>query len=408
MGRHIRSATPDNGLVTIRRQVSCIRRDLLLDGEAVHPATGEFQPLPAQGANALIGPSIAHTLVRRVVPAVSLPPALRCEAEAANGGELPAFVALWTLLDTGTLWRTEELPPPREPSTADEDRQPEHPFKPQLVTGGTEKGDDAPGGWVAVRKSTTTWVSDGAFRLAAAMHGSADEGAKRISGLSVDAWDQDLERCLELHALVAAAGPDGLLETDEVMALRPASSVSQEVEKQVLDEALVWLGVDPREELRRTPGRRRKAGDDGDVLAVDVDGEGRVHGQLRRTYGGWPATTALTDIALPRLVELLGLLRTERLGTDADMLEAYLDAAHPAWREAAADEPAPAAGGAVSDPWEVLGIPRDSSRDAMVAAYRRLMMKVHPDTGGLPPWMSRAVSDAYRTLKDAMPAKEDA
>lgn len=240
------------------------------------------------------------------------------------------------------------------------------------------------------------------------MHGSADEGAKRISSLAVDAWDQDLERCLELHALVAAVGPDGLLETDEVMAFRPASSVSQEVEKQILDEALVWLGVDPREELKRTPGRRRRVGDDGDILAVDVDGEGRVYGHLRRAYGGWPAATVLTDIPLPRLVELLGMFRTENLGSDADMLEAYLDAAYPAWREAAADEPTSVVGGAASDPWEVLGIPRGASRDEVVAAYRALMKRVHPDTGGLPPWMSRAVSDAYRMLKDAVPMKEDA
>lgn len=94
MGRHIRSSTLDSGTVPIRRQVSCIRRDLLLDGEAVHPVTGEVQALPAQGKNALIGPSIAHMLVRRVLPAIGLPPSLRIEAEAANGGELPAFVAL--------------------------------------------------------------------------------------------------------------------------------------------------------------------------------------------------------------------------------------------------------------------------------------------------------------------------
>ena len=29
------------------------------------------------------------------------------------------------------------------------------------------------------------------------------------------------------------------------------------------------------------------------------------------------------------------------------------------------------------------------------------MKKVHPDTGGLPAWVSRAVADAYRTLKEA-------
>ena len=109
-----------------------------------------------------------------------------------------------------------------------------------------------------------------------------------------------------------------------MLALRPASSVSQEVEKAVLDEALRWLGVDPSGELKRTPGRRRKAGEDGDVVVVDVDAEGRVHGHLRRSYGGWGTGTALTDIPTVRLVELLGLLRTDSLRSDADLFEAYL------------------------------------------------------------------------------------
>lgn len=65
----------------------------------------------------------------------------------------------------------------------------------------------------------------------------------------------------------------------------------------------------------------------------------------------------------------------------------------------AADEPP---GGAVaSDPWEVLGLPLGASREDVVSAYRTIMKKVHPDTGGLPPWVSRAVADAYRTLKEA-------
>ncbi len=397
MSRHILSFSTGLGQ-PIRRQVSFIRQDLLLEGEAVHPETGEIFELPVRGENALIGPAISHTLVRRVVPTDGLPEHRRATAKTANGGVQPAYVALWTLLDTAHLWRTDEPPPPREPSVAADDREPEHPFKRELVTGGTPTGGNGPTGWQAVKKSSTVWVSDGAFRLAAAMHGSADAGAKRIGALAAEAWERDLQRCIELNSVVAEAA-DGLLETEEVQMLRPASSVSQEVEKLVLDEALVWLGVDPTEQLKRTSGRRKKAGDDGDIIVVDVDADGRVHGHLRRGFGGWPAETTFTDITVPRLVELLGLLRTEKHGMDADLLEAYLDAAHPAWRDVAAEEPADAT--TASDPWEVLGLTRGASRDEVTAAYRTIMKKVHPDVSGLPPWVSRAVADAYRNVREA-------
>lgn len=403
MARHVFAQSPDAQAFPTRRQVSLVRRDLLLLAETVNPRTGEVVdlPMPAGGFDggngALIGPSAALSLVRRVVSTEGLPPSLREQAKARAGGVLPQHVAVWSLLDPANLWRTGDLPPPREPGQGEQE-EPEHPFRRELVTGGTPLPEPASESWLPVRKNTTAWVSDGAFRLAAAMHGSADAGAERIGELAAAAWERDVERCLELHGLVGEA-PEGLLETEDVLALRPASSVSQEVERAVLEEALRWLGVDPSEELKRTPGRRRKAGQDGDVVVVDVDGEGRVHGHLRRPYGGWGTATALTDIPAVRLVELLGLLRTDGLRSDADLLEAYLDAAHPAWRDIAAEEPAGAA--AASDAWEVLGLPRGASREEVVAAYRTIMKKVHPDVAGLPSWVSRAVADAYRSLKEA-------
>lgn len=399
MARHVLPSASANAAPT-RLQVSFIRPDLLFVGDAVHPVTGEVAMLPHQGEDALIGPSIYHCLVRRVVRTATASEHLRTMALAMNRGSMPEYVALWTLLDTADLWRTDELPPPREPAgMTDDKRKPEHPFKRELVTGGAPSGIPAPDGWMPVRKGGTVWVSDGAFRLAAAMHGSADAGAQRIGMLAVAAWERDLVRCLDLHAMVAGAGPGGLLETTAVQLLRPASSVGQEVEKAVLDEALHWLGMDPGEPLARTTGRRRKAGDDGDVIVVTVDGEGRVHGHLRHAYGGWPEGTVLADMPLPRLVELLGRLRTDRHGNDADLMEAYLDVAHPAWRDVAAGGPEDAM--AAGDPWEVLGLRQGASRDEITAAYRAIMKKVHPDVAGLPPWVSRAVADAYRTLKEA-------
>lgn len=400
MARHVLPSTSTAAAPT-RLQVSFIRPDLLLEGEAVHPMTGEVAGLPVQGEDALIGPALSHCLVRRVVRTSASPEHHRAMARVMNGGSMPEYVAIWTLLDTAALWRTDEFPPPREPSGAtDDDRKPEHPFKRELVTGGSHTGGPAPDAWVPVRKGGTVWVSDGAFRLAAAMHGSADKGSARIATLAVAAWERDLVRCLNLHAMVAVAGPGGLLETTDVQLLRPASSVSQEVEKAVLDEALRWLGVDPGEPLTRTSGRRRKAGDDGDIVVVNVDGEGRVHGHLRHAYGGWPEDMALVDMPLPRLVELLGRLRTDRHGTDADLLEAYLDVAHPAWRDVAASEPEDAT--MAGDPWEVLGLRQGASRDDVTAAYRAIMKRVHPDVAGMPAWMSRAVADAYRLLKETV------
>lgn len=326
MARHVFAQSPEAQAAPTRRQVSLVRRDLLLVGGTVDPSTGEALdlPMPAGGLDggngALIGPSAALSLVRRVVATKELPAALREQAKARTGGVFPQHVAVWSLLDPADLWRTGDLPPPREPSQGEQE-EPEHPFRRELVTGGTPLPEATLDGWLPVKKNTTAWVSDGAFRLAAAMHGSADAGAERIGELAAAAWERDVERCLELHELVGEA-PGGLLETEDVLALRPVSSVSQEVERAVLEEALRWLGVDPSEELKRTPGRRRKAGQDGDVVVVDVDAESRVHGHLRRTYGGWGTGTALADIPAMRLVELLGLLRMDGLRSDADLLEA--------------------------------------------------------------------------------------
>ncbi len=294
MARHILAANLSSA-TPIRRQVSFIRNDLLLDGETVSPQTGEVVVLPIAGENALVGPAISHCLSRTVVHTATLPKHQQVAAKAANAGIEPEYAAVWKLLDTAALWRTSDPPLPREPSAAKDDRLPEHPFKPELVTGGKQHGE-AENGLVPVRKSSTVWVSDGAFRLAAAMHGGADQAAKRIGEVAAIAWDDDLSRCLDFHDAISDAGPDGLLETANVLALRPDSSVSQEVEKEILDEALRWLGVDPTENLTRTPGRRKAPGDDGDIITVDVDAEGRVHGHLRQSCGGWTAATKLVDI----------------------------------------------------------------------------------------------------------------
>lgn len=89
--------------------------------------------------------------------------------------------------------------------------------------------------------------------------------------------------------------------------------------------------------------------------------------------------------------QLLDLLRTCRVD-DADaaqLLEAYLDRAHPSWREAAGgdgqgDTARPAGGGTMTrdEAYRVLGLAPGADADAVRAAHRRLMTKIHPDIGG--------------------------
>ena len=66
----------------------------------------------------------------------------------------------------------------------------------------------------------------------------------------------------------------------------------------------------------------------------------------------------------------------------ARLVEAYLDRAHPHWRETARAE----AAGAMSreEAYAVLGLAPGASAEAIKAAHRRLMQEHHPDRGGDP------------------------
>lgn len=97
----------------------------------------------------------------------------------------------------------------------------------------------------------------------------------------------------------------------------------------------------------------------------------------------------LDDLAPEALV---GLLRDWRLddAASADLLEAYLDRAHPDWRQAdTADDPqAEAAAGPARGPMSraealrILDLEEGCTPDAIREAHHRLMRANHPDRGG--------------------------
>jgi len=69
----------------------------------------------------------------------------------------------------------------------------------------------------------------------------------------------------------------------------------------------------------------------------------------------------------------------------AQLIEAYLDRAHPAWREdMARDTAAPDPNGIMSreEAFEVLGLEPGASEEEIRRAHRDLMLKLHPDRGG--------------------------
>jgi hypothetical protein len=92
----------------------------------------------------------------------------------------------------------------------------------------------------------------------------------------------------------------------------------------------------------------------------------------------------LSECSRNDLLELLAELRVEDPEA-AELLEAYLDRVHADWRGAAPRrEEAPAASSAMTreEAYRILGLEPGADEQAIRAAHRRLIAKLHPDQGG--------------------------
>ncbi len=122
-------------------------------------------------------------------------------------------------------------------------------------------------------------------------------------------------------------------------------------------------------------------------MILDHD-TGAMDGEVRE---GPFAGQRLSELSLAQLLRMLELYQ-ESDARSASVLAAYLDREHgDDWRDAAASGgtaegqkgAAPAARGmSEEDAWSILGLEPGADAEAIRAAHRRLMQRLHPDRGG--------------------------
>lgn len=121
-------------------------------------------------------------------------------------------------------------------------------------------------------------------------------------------------------------------------------------------------------------------------LSMQLDhGTGAMDGEV---IDGPFTGRRLAELGLDELLRMLELYR-DADAQSAAVLEAYLDRERdPDWRDQYSGE---GAGGAVgngggrlseAEAWAILGLDPGADREAIRAAHRRLMQKLHPDRGG--------------------------
>ncbi len=385
-----------NGTANVQRvTVTFRRKDLLWKTAATLTAPGGtpcVEGLPIRRGGDAVGPTILDMMVREIVP---LTDELRDELGLpADAEEIPC----WTRRPIDTLWLSQAERPSKK-QAGERVLLLDHPFQRGLASGGRVGQEDDE--FVEVEKTSTVSISEMALKLAVGMAGNVGDAYTRIGALAAQRWSADLARARKLWARIQEAGE--LYEDGTVVELRPLSSVSQEIELMILRQACTWLGVDPDQDCSRPRGRPRDSGvESGKVIRIRVSADGLLSGELLVDFNGLNAGTQLNDLLAREsvLVELLGALRVDQYEFDVDLLEAFLDASAPDWRERAAaraDDPGQVSGR--YDPYEVLGVSSDATLDDVTRAYKRAMQRVHPDVSSLGPWFAQVVSAAYRSIR---------
>ncbi|WP_207538347.1 J domain-containing protein [Sabulicella rubraurantiaca] len=152
-----------------------------------------------------------------------------------------------------------------------------------------------------------------------------------------------------------------------------------------------------RRRFRRPSPGGEASGVETETLEMRLDMEtGALSGRVRQgPFGG----RELAGLSLPELLMLLehcAAADHESVG----LLEAWLDRAHPGWREESLhEEPPRSPGGRMGreQALSVLGLSEGATEAEIRAAHRRLMQSAHPDRGGSD-WLAAQVNEARDVL----------
>ncbi|MGB3720483.1 MAG: molecular chaperone DnaJ [Proteobacteria bacterium] len=134
---------------------------------------------------------------------------------------------------------------------------------------------------------------------------------------------------------------------------------------------------------QKSPGQTSRVVTDYLEMELDHDTGAMCGRVLKGSFAG----RAIEDLSPAELASLWKECRFED-PQSAQIIEAYLDAAHPSWRDDMAqgegESKASAAGGKMSreEAYRILGLAPGASEEEIRRAHRELMLKLHPDRGG--------------------------
>ena len=161
----------------------------------------------------------------------------------------------------------------------------------------------------------------------------------------------------------------------------------------------IWRAVQGMRAARSfARGGRASPGQASDVetayLGMGLDHDsGRMTGRVK---AGRFAGQDLADLDLPLLLDLLGELAVAD-PEGVPLLEAWLDRAHPDWRDTAPPSRPQAGPMTRAEALEVLGLGEGADEAAIRGAHRRLMRAAHPDQGGSD-WLASRLNEARDVL----------
>lgn len=265
--------------------------------------------------------------------------------------------------------------------------------------------------WIV--KASSCSISSLVYQLAISMYqNDATKVHNYIQKKANEYWLEDLQRAVSLYQYIASK--NGFIKHSEIkQKFLAQNTISQLIETNLLEQACYWMGQDPNQPVPKNPrGRPKKdpnqpviiAGnyiettiieeknilDDGTVEIVD-----NLSGRLIAKISDYQPDTDLSDLTLQDLVFILSELQEINSQKDIDLMEAYLEALNPDWREdvflddeSLYDE----------DPYTILGVSPEDDLSTIKAKYFQLLRIVHPDTSSLPDWITKRIIAAYEDI----------